>query len=1014
MKIQPYSFSSTIFKVFIVFTAIFFSSILCGQNEENDEQFFWEVSHPELSEKAYLFGTFHIFDDRVFRFSDSLIIAFDNSDAFAMEIHPDSMINFVYDMIAKGDKEDFFKKYYEKNDADSLISNQQKMDSYNESQLDSVAQSIFSSKKKYFGKKDKSTFLDMYLYSVAKTREKKTYGLEDMKSQLTMLNKWSNKKKPLIPENIQQMLDSLMFESLVDKYTEQNEGKLESFLGNGMLMNSEMIRRNRIMYNSLKKMMKTETIFAGVGAAHILGDSSIQVMFEKDGYKIRKISSTISDLSDTFKPDLKEPDLELIIDTTAGLAFKFPSGYRKMLIPNAIPNEQGEIIDTINVQMYMLTDFTLMKNYVFSFHDMPIESYVDNQELFFDQIPIELSYTGFKTNSQEPISKDSVNGRRYFLTGPQGNDGIMDFYLRGNRSYKLVYLQLNYDKFSMEKDPFFNSLEFLDFKKNNIKLIPAGDNILPGFDKHKVVFDTTSVAEDVVENGVRIISVDDKSGDTYSCEVYDIKKGYFIPNHESYAKTMAEGWVLSFDTLDILLNEKTPDGIKFRLLGKDGGVNRQVYQYEYKNDKMIVKSVLGSHELLSSETYDSFMDIPVPVATDPNININDDQTDYLLSNLVSKDSTTRATSKIIFESILYDSTHIPMLKNAILNADTKLANDSTAISSILAVVASIVSNEYDTSFYSYVIDNYPQVQSITSTTINEALFHKDTTTALQVFLSEKYNTEYNYSIVNKILEDEQLFDKHFIQLMAKLNSREKTENLLYPLSYNTKEKHIQKALETYHEVLFKYFDKSVEEENATKDSLNFYNRPIAPYLHLMSTSTNLLYPEKIEQIDTSKFVDYMKQNYFISRIINDMEITEEDKEFVFSKENLSLSHLGNMISLNKESLIPDSMLTREFIHNLKFDEIRYEIDVYSDNFTFAKRVLFEKEIYDIYIVKDESEGSNACNLIYFWSKNQDPDKDIEKYIVDLKSYSQYVEDCSNIIYNEEIRKNIKDIRAYSY
>src|ERR1700750_1495701 len=94
----------SVLKHFACFIAIiFFSANIFAQQTKPIYNLLWRISGHGLSQPSYVFGTMHVKDKRVFNFSDSLMLAIQKSKSFALEVHPDSLIRDLFDMMQKGD-----------------------------------------------------------------------------------------------------------------------------------------------------------------------------------------------------------------------------------------------------------------------------------------------------------------------------------------------------------------------------------------------------------------------------------------------------------------------------------------------------------------------------------------------------------------------------------------------------------------------------------------------------------------------------------------------------------------------------------------------------------------------------------------------------------------------------------------------------------------------------------------------------------------------------------------------
>src|SRR5579871_2249156 len=63
----------------------------------------WRISGKDLKEPSYLFGTMHVKDKRVFGFSDSVMLAIQKCKSFALEVHPDSSVRMLFELMGKSD-----------------------------------------------------------------------------------------------------------------------------------------------------------------------------------------------------------------------------------------------------------------------------------------------------------------------------------------------------------------------------------------------------------------------------------------------------------------------------------------------------------------------------------------------------------------------------------------------------------------------------------------------------------------------------------------------------------------------------------------------------------------------------------------------------------------------------------------------------------------------------------------------------------------------------------------------
>lgn len=73
------------------FFALLTTQYASGQSRSN-YSLLWQISGNGLASPSFLFGSAHVKDNRAFQFSDSVMLALEACDLFALEIHPDSML----------------------------------------------------------------------------------------------------------------------------------------------------------------------------------------------------------------------------------------------------------------------------------------------------------------------------------------------------------------------------------------------------------------------------------------------------------------------------------------------------------------------------------------------------------------------------------------------------------------------------------------------------------------------------------------------------------------------------------------------------------------------------------------------------------------------------------------------------------------------------------------------------------------------------------------------------------
>src|SRR5215831_18422914 len=180
--------------VLLIFST-FFHLQTFSQSQSNNS-LLWRISGNGLSKPSYLFGTMHVYDKKAFNFKDSLYIFLQQAEGFALEFNPDSA-NAIMDAYFNGSLKTSDKpssKFYppkfdtahmqtisKKSRGKKTFVSDEKKDMVDEF----VTRLVADDKKQ---ENSMNTFMDAYLYKMAKQGEKKMFGLEEMSAQIGALH----------------------------------------------------------------------------------------------------------------------------------------------------------------------------------------------------------------------------------------------------------------------------------------------------------------------------------------------------------------------------------------------------------------------------------------------------------------------------------------------------------------------------------------------------------------------------------------------------------------------------------------------------------------------------------------------------------------------------------------------------------------------------------------------------------------------------------------------------------
>ena len=277
----------------------------------------WEISSNGLTKPSYLFGTMHVSNKQVFHLSDSFFYAIKKSDVVALELNSETWQKDMVQMDRDG--ETYQKFYSEKSLSGGYINagtfkidnNFIKDIKYALQRQPYIINSLLYRNNQGQDDYEEDTFLDMYIYQTGKKLGKRSSGVESyyemqmlsMGAEIDRNNEKVKKKKNYdldYTDNPQQKSDEAyrkgdldMLDSL-EKMMLQSEAFTEKFL----------YKRNEKQANSMDTIMqKGNSLFVGVGAAHLAGERGVIELLRKKGYKLRPIKMIDRDAGQREKID---------------------------------------------------------------------------------------------------------------------------------------------------------------------------------------------------------------------------------------------------------------------------------------------------------------------------------------------------------------------------------------------------------------------------------------------------------------------------------------------------------------------------------------------------------------------------------------------------------------------------------------------------------------------------------------------------------------------------------------
>ncbi len=261
----------------------------------------WEITGPGLSKPSYLFGTMHVSNKLAFHLADSFYIGIRKADIVALETNPESWQEDMNDYASEQQPGDEFSRNVRP--SHYLRSSTLRFFRYDKKLTASLASSpatINNLLYRSYGEADdfqEDTYLDMYIYQCGKRWGKKITGVESYaRSMQLMAEAYRDAERdPLRRYNAGSDIDEYYSSArLQDAYRSGNLDWLDSIHKvnsfSAAFDEKFMYLRNDIQAASIDSILKTgQSLFVGVGAAHLPGHRGVIEWLRAKGYRLRPV-----------------------------------------------------------------------------------------------------------------------------------------------------------------------------------------------------------------------------------------------------------------------------------------------------------------------------------------------------------------------------------------------------------------------------------------------------------------------------------------------------------------------------------------------------------------------------------------------------------------------------------------------------------------------------------------------------------------------------------------------------
>lgn len=251
----------------------------------------WEISGKGLSKTSYLYGTIHMICADDYFLSEKVKKAFESSDKLVLEVNlSDPAELAVMQQMAMG--KETLDKTLTPEQLSKLEAILKEKAGLSVQQVNSYSLSTVMSlmSMKTFNCTDLK-FYEMDFIAKAKERGIQVAGFESVKAQLGIIEKaYTNDEMLSMFENMNiaetsKLVSQYKKENIQDVYTNLTDVKNMNLIAKNEMLD----KRNANWVQNLTQVVKDQSAFIAVGAAHLGGDLGVINLLRKAGYTVKPI-----------------------------------------------------------------------------------------------------------------------------------------------------------------------------------------------------------------------------------------------------------------------------------------------------------------------------------------------------------------------------------------------------------------------------------------------------------------------------------------------------------------------------------------------------------------------------------------------------------------------------------------------------------------------------------------------------------------------------------------------------
>ncbi len=444
------------FQLSIVLWTLFFWAPVYSQEVDDSYELLWKIEGNNLSKPSYLFGTMHLRNNKVFDFSDSVLLKLHSADVFAAEINLDSSLWQSINNSIRQAENDFFIGDEFSDEELELFDEKGSKFGFGKNKISRKSIKELKRMLDYFDDPSEDlmpTQLDTYLYQFAKNSGLSTMGLEPLSSRDIAMDTISlEERKEIVSEKFEH-LDQLSqrTKEMVNLYHKGNLTEIWNYIDAASKFNRKLLLddRNIAMIGVFEPIMQDASMFIAVGVAHLPGEMGIINLLRKKGYKVEVVKSPRSQLSKDILETAFEEHWHTEVDSIGGIMLDVPYAINSFEMFGGLIN--------------MRASYNLIQENIYAYFSVSAAMQGDDQEAMLDRIENSISRRSNDKIIKKEIEHNGVKGYELKYKNLDSNT-IRLFSVQG-QVHLLLFFGIQEYIDESNKEQFFNSVKFFEPSK---------------------------------------------------------------------------------------------------------------------------------------------------------------------------------------------------------------------------------------------------------------------------------------------------------------------------------------------------------------------------------------------------------------------------------------------------------------------------------------------------------------------------------------------------------------------